>query len=310
MFIANPLQPLIDVFEPILVALHGALGSWGMAIVALTVIVRALLLPLAIRQYRSMRALADLAPEMRKITERYKDDKPRQQQAMMEFYRENKVNPAASCLPLVAQIPVFLALFYLLQDDLKFEICGERGNRACDAVRPGSADFLFIPDLTAEPTGLVLVALIVLYVGSQLLSSLLMATTQDRTQRMIFLALPFVFIPVIINFPAGLLVYWITTNLWTIVQQYALRKVVGPPRVPAPGEATAFSGLSDLFKSRAPDGRAADEGADGAAPPATRRERAKQPAGARAVPRERPRPSGPPPPPPRKGRKRRSGRRR
>ncbi len=302
--IANILQPLIDVFEPVLVGLHDALGSWGMAIVALTVIIRALLLPLAVKQYRSMRALADLAPEMKRLQDRYRDDKQRQQQAMMQFYRDNKVNPAASCLPLVAQIPVFLALFYLLQDDLKVRICGETGERACDQVQPGSADFLFIPDLTAEPTGVVLVVLIALYVGSQLLSSLLMATTQDRTQKLIFMALPFVFIPVIINFPSGLLVYWITTNLWTIVQQYALRKIVGPPRMPAPGE----GGLGALFRGGGtPDG-GEPERSDGAQAAKPRRER--QPAGARAASRpERSRPTGPPPPP-RKSRKRRSGRRR
>ncbi|MDP9399563.1 MAG: membrane protein insertase YidC, partial [Actinomycetota bacterium] len=261
--LANILQPLIDVFEPVLVALHDVFGSWGVAIVALTVIIRALLLPLAVKQYRSMRALADLAPEMKKLQDRYKDDKARQQQAMMEFYKENKVNPAASCLPLVAQIPVFLALFYLLQDDLKVRICGETGERACDEVQPGSADFLFIPDLTAEPTGLVLVALIVLYVGSQLLSSILMATTQDRTQKLIFMALPFVFIPVIVNFPSGLLVYWITTNLWTIVQQYVLRRVVGPPRMPAPGE----GGLGALFGTGRSDADGADGDGDGPAKP-------------------------------------------
>ena len=79
-----------------------------------------------------------------------------------------------------------------------------------------------------------LVALIVLYVGSQLLSTVLMSTAQDRTQRIIFLALPFVFVIFVINFPAGLLVYWITTNLWTIVQQTIVRKRLGPMRPPSP----------------------------------------------------------------------------
>ena len=96
----------------------------------------------------------------------------------------------------------------------------------------GDASFFFIPDLTDKATGSVLIVLIVLYVGSQLASTLLMSTTTDRTQRMIFLALPFVFVIFIINFPAGLLVYWITTNLWTIVQQAIIRKRLGPMRPP------------------------------------------------------------------------------
>ncbi|MBA2636674.1 MAG: membrane protein insertase YidC [Solirubrobacterales bacterium] len=311
MLLANVLQPLIDVFEPILVALHDLLGSWGMSIVALTVIIRAVLLPLAVRQYRSMRKLADHGPEMKEIQARHKDDKQRQQQALMEFYKENKINPAASCLPLVAQIPVFLALFYLLQSDLKFEICGERGDRACGDVQPGSADFLFIPDLTAEATGLVLITLLALYVGSQLVSSVLMATTQDKTQRLIFLALPFVFIPFILNFPSGLLVYWITTNLWTIVQQYALRKIVGPPRIPEPGE-SPFANMGAMF-GRGGRGSDTDEADDDAVPNGSVKSRPKTPSGARAAsatPTQRPnRPGGRPPPPPRK-RKRRSGRRR
>ena len=95
----------------------------------------------------------------------------------------------------------------------------------------GSSDasqFLFISDLTDKATGSTLAILIVLYVGSQLLSTILMSTATDRTQRMIFLALPFVFVIFVINFPAGLLVYWITTNLWTVGQGYLIRKKLGP----------------------------------------------------------------------------------
>jgi YidC/Oxa1 family membrane protein insertase len=304
---ANVLQPLIDVFEPILVALHDVMGSWGMAIVALTVVVRAALLPLAIKQYRSMRALAELAPEIKKIQNRFKDDKQRQQQEVMRFYQENKVNPFASCLPILFQLPVFFALFYLLREDLKVEICGDAipqganlGEITCDAVAPGSANFLFIPDLTDDATGWVLLALIVLYVGSQLLSSILMmSATVDKTQRMIFIALPFFFIPFIINFPAGLLVYWITTNLWTVGQQYALRKIYGAPKVPErdPNEP---SGLGALIKQATGQ---STESSSGNGAPAKKKQKAAT--GARPATRA----SGPPPPSPRK-KKKRSGRRR
>src|ERR687893_1745202 len=124
--LANIFQPLIDIFEPVLVFFHDTVGfGWGWSIVALTICVRALLLPLAVKQYRSMKALQDIAPELRKVQEKYKDDKQRQQQEVMKFYQENKVNPLASCLPLVAQLPVFISLFYLLRTDLREEICGQ-----------------------------------------------------------------------------------------------------------------------------------------------------------------------------------------
>jgi YidC/Oxa1 family membrane protein insertase len=232
--LANILQPLIDVFEPVLVFFHDDVGvSWGTSIVLLTVTIRALLLPLTLKQVKSMRALQQIAPLMKDVQTKYKEDKQRQQQEMMKLYQEHKVNPFASCLPLLAQIPVFIALFYLLQDDLRYEICPDKQPREGqgDSVPCGesaASEFLFIPDITDNATGAVLITLIVLYVGSQLVSSLLMSVSADKNQRMIFLALPFIFIPFIISFPAGLLVYWITTNVWTIVQQYIVRRTVGP----------------------------------------------------------------------------------
>lgn len=309
MILANIFQPLIDIFEPVLVFMHSIVGSWGWAIVLMTVAIRALLLPLAIKQYRSMRALSELAPEIKKLQEKYKDDKQRQQQEMMKFYQENKVNPFASCLPLVAQLPVFLALFYLLQQDLKLEICGDQlraaGKATGDALKnttcgslnpPGNPEtFLFIPDLTAKATGSVLIILIVLYVTSQLLSSILMPSTVDKTQRMIFMALPFIFVPFIIGFPAGLILYWITTNLWTVGQQVALRKIYGAPKPPEPGD-SPFSGLMDQIRGEKKEPAAATAGGGGNGSSAKASGGPKKPA-------------GPPPSSPRK-KKKRSGRRR
>jgi YidC/Oxa1 family membrane protein insertase len=294
--IANIFQPLIDFFEWILLRFHDGLGlSWGMSIIAMTVVVRAALLPLTFKQFKSMQSLAAHAPEMKKLQDRYKHDKERLNQEMMKFYRENKINPFASCLPLLAQLPVFLSLFYMLQDDLRVDICGQ----SAEPCGPGEASFWFINDLTDTASGTELAILIVLYVGSQLLSTLLMSTTTDRTQRMIFIALPFIFVIFVINFPAGLLVYWITTNLWTIVQQAIIRKRLGPIR--PPGQESGM-GLGELLRGGASGGAAADGGRD--------RQRAKdrelvgsggkQPKG---------KPSGPPPAPPRR-KKKRSGRRR
>src|SRR5918998_5277823 len=235
------LSPLITVFEWILLRFHDLGLGWGMAIIALTVVVRAALLPLTFKQFRSMQSLASHAPEMKKLQDRYRNDKERLNQEMMKFYRENKINPFASCLPLLAQLPVFLALFYLLQDDLRVDICGQ-SEEPCG---PGDASFLFIPDLTDVAPMPELLVLIVLYIGSQLASTLLMSTITDKTQRMIFLALPFFFVIFIINFPAGLLVYWITTNLWTIVQQAIIRKRLGPMRPPG---AEPGPGLGELLR--------------------------------------------------------------
>jgi YidC/Oxa1 family membrane protein insertase len=300
-FAANPLQPLINFFEQILLFFHDTVGfGWGLAIIAMTVLVRACLLPLTFKQFKSMQSLASHAPEMKKLQDKYKHDKERLNQEMMKFYRENKINPFASCLPLLAQLPVFLSLFYMLRKDLRIDICPEINPPGTANPQPcgegGDAGFLFIPDLTDKATGAVLVTLIVLYVGSQLLSTLLMSTTTDRTQRMIFLALPFFFVIFIINFPAGLLVYWITTNLWTIVQQAIIRKRLGPIRPPG---ADTGMGLGDLLRG----GSSADKPSE--------RPKAKEPALAGSGGSNPPKgkPSGPPPAPPRR-KKKRSGRRR
>src|SRR4051812_20707271 len=191
-----------------------------------------------------MQRLAHLQPQMKQLQEKYKNDKERLNQEMMKFYREEKVNPFASCLPMVAQFPVFISLYYMLRTDLRHDICPDvNGPGTPNFENPipcgshGDASFLFIHDLTDKATGATLAVLIVLYVGSQLCSSLLSMSSADRTQRMIFLALPFLFVTFVIRFPAGLLVYWITTNCWTIVQQLIIKKRLGPMRPkPAPGE--------------------------------------------------------------------------
>jgi YidC/Oxa1 family membrane protein insertase len=268
---ANPLQPLIDVCEQVLLFFHDTVGTgWGFAIILLTITVRLVLLPLTLKQVTSMQRLQLLAPEMRAIQGKYRDDKQRQQQEMMKFYRENRVNPLASCLPLLFQLPFFIALYFMLRSDLKADMCpgiegyansidksvsnvtctqfGDSAYAAAHHITVADPSFLFIPDLTAKATGAVLVVLIVLYVASQLASGLLSSASMDRNQRMIMLGLPIVFVTFIINFPAGLLVYWITTNCWTIVQQLIVRKTVGVPRRPAVATAGAPAGASALAR--------------------------------------------------------------
>src|SRR3979411_54219 len=126
--IDNAVCPLITLFESIMVFIHDNLvgGSWGLAIIGLTVVIRAALVPLTFRQLKSMQEMQRLAPQISALKEKYKADKQRQQQEIMKFYQENKINPLASCLPLLLQLPVFISLFYMLRSDLKKHICGSQ----------------------------------------------------------------------------------------------------------------------------------------------------------------------------------------
>ncbi|HEX4345766.1 MAG TPA: YidC/Oxa1 family membrane protein insertase [Solirubrobacteraceae bacterium] len=351
-----PVQWIIDALKPVLIFFHDSIGlGWGMSIVLLTVCVRACLAPLTVKQFKSMQAMVRVAPELKALQAKYKDDKQRQQQEVMKFYAENKINPFASCLPLVAQMPFFIGLFYLLRTDLRKEICGSAVDAAQKAggklapcgqlesvahhVGRGAEQFLFIPDLTDKATGWVLGVLIVLYVGSQLLSSVLTPSTADRNQRMLMYGLPFVFVFFVINFPSGLIVYWITTNLWTVTQGYVLRRRMGPISAPkvavaggpdldgsgggglmarlasATGAGKRDGGAAPAAESKPPRGETAGakSSAKGGTPAVAERKkapaRASKGAGKTAAPAATPPRDGPPPQPPRK-KKKRSGRRR
>jgi len=233
---------------------HNHVGlSWGFSIIALTILMRAILLPLTVKQFHSMQKLQRMQPQMKAIQAKYKDDKQRQQQEIMKFYKENEINPLGSCLPLVAQLPVFISLFYMLRQNLRPDICPQTQHayqlkyaamhhvslaQAAGHTTPcgpnNGAGFLFIPDLTDKATGWVLIVLLLLYVGTQLASSLMMSSPMmDKQQRNLMLLLPLVFVVIVINFPAGLIVYWITTNAWTMGQQYTVRRLIGNPVPPA-----------------------------------------------------------------------------
>jgi YidC/Oxa1 family membrane protein insertase len=370
--IEDAFGPLITLFEHILVFIHNDIlpagVSWGWAIIGLTVVVRLVLFPLFVRQMKSIVSLQRHMPQMKEIQEKYKDDKQKQSEELMKFYRENNINPFASCLPLVLQLPVLISLFYMLRTDLKKHICGEQlvshynqlplhvragyhalhvtttaklpskylSNTSCEMVAPHSAKFLFIPDLTAKATGWVLVVLLAAYVVTMVGSSLLSTATADRNQRLMAIFLPLVFTFIIIGFPAGLIVYWIATNVWTIGQGYVIRRRMPalPTAAKVPAAATgARDGGTPKGRGRqgaggggdggAPkDGGAADAGqvADegGAEVPARGlRSRVKVAAGRAATDDDvvagNGAPSAPPPsppPPPRRKKKKRSGRRR
>jgi YidC/Oxa1 family membrane protein insertase len=251
MILGSPLTPLEHAARHSLNWLHFTIGlPWAWSIVALTVIVRMLLVPLAVKQIHSMQNLQRYAPQMKEIQKKYKADKKKQNEELMKFYREHNINPAASCLPMLAQIPVFIALYYSLRH-FAHEPAKDH---------PGSLSFLhFIPSIAAHTTthwgGFVL---LFVYVTSQLASSYFMSASVDKTQRYILMFMPVVFVFVIARFPAGLVLYWVTTNLWTVGQGLITRRLI--PKTPAPA--------LPKKTSRTPPREDGDGGGDGAKPAA------------------------------------------
>jgi YidC/Oxa1 family membrane protein insertase len=223
--LVNPLTPLEDILRAVLEWLgpHGTVGlTWAWSIVALTVLVRMLLVPLTVKQIHSMQSMQAHMPEMKAIQQRYKHDKQKRNEELMKFYRDNSVNPAAPCLPILFQLPVFFALYFVLRDP-------------DELLQPGDTiSWLgFVPDITAHAnahwSGYVL---LVIYVLSQLASTYFMSATMDKTQRTLMMVLPVAFVPVLVNFPVGLVLYWVTTNLWTVGQGIVTRRLV--PKKPPP----------------------------------------------------------------------------
>jgi YidC/Oxa1 family membrane protein insertase len=221
------LEPIERPLTAILEWLHSAIGlPWAWAIIVLTLIVRVLLVPLTVKQIRSMQHLQQHAPELKAIQQKYKGDRQRMNEEVMKFYRENQINPAASCLPVLVQIPIFISLYYVLRD---FE-------RDVFPKYPGSdlGWLNIVPNITENITshwsGWLLVTI---YVASQL-GSIVFTPMPDPRQKWIMMALPFVFILFIVNatFPVGLLLYWVTTNLWTVGQGIVTRRMFPRPEPP------------------------------------------------------------------------------
>jgi YidC/Oxa1 family membrane protein insertase len=247
--LAGVLSPIERPLTAILEWLHSTIGlPWAWAIIALTVVVRIVLVPLTVKQIRSMQHLQHHAPELKALQQKYKNDRQRMNEEVMKFYRENSINPAASCLPILVQIPIFIALYYVLRD---FERDTFPHYRALGETVADLGWLNVVPSITENITshwsGWLLV---VIYVVSQLASIISMPTT-DPKQRWIMLALPFVFILFIVNatFPVGLLLYWVTTNLWTVGQGLVTRRMFPKPEPPPkrssrtpPKEAVATAG--------------------------------------------------------------------
>jgi YidC/Oxa1 family membrane protein insertase len=222
MIVFSPLTPIEHLLRDVLDWLHGTIGlPWAWSIVALTVIVRIALVPLAVRQIHSMQAMQAHMPEMKAIQQKYKADKKRQQEELMRFYRENKINPAASCLPLLAQIPVFFALYFVLREFSKHP---PKGSLSWLHIVPNIADHA-----NAHWSGYML---LVIYAASQIASTYFMSATMDKAQRWMMMVLPVFFITFLLQFPMGLVLYWVTTNLWTVGQGLITRQLVGKTSKP------------------------------------------------------------------------------
>jgi YidC/Oxa1 family membrane protein insertase len=209
------------------------------------VIVRVLIVPLTVKQIHSMQSLQAHAPEMKEIQKRYKSDKQRQQQELMRFYKENNINPMASCLPMLVQFPIFIALFYVLKGFNKHLPCPGHPIPASGphnfCVARGDFSWLghgFFPNIAAPITshwsGYLLLAI---YVGSQVASTHFMSGSAQKSQRIMMMVLPFVILPFILRFQVGLLIYWTTTNLWTVGQGLITRSLI--PKAPPPAKRTS-----------------------------------------------------------------------
>ena len=250
----NPLDLLEAPLRAVLDFFHGIGFTWGWAIVMLTLVVRLILLPLFVKQYKSARRMQEVAPQMKELQRKYKGNKKKLQEEMMAFYKENDVNPFGSCLPLLLQAPVFIALYYTL--------------RSQDFSDGTDVSFMYvIPDVSKLLTeiGWAVIPLIVVYAVSQLISSELSATANmSKNQRWLMRLLPIGIVFFIFQFPvpAGLVIYWATTNLWTAGQQLVLKR-----RIEADIEANGGTLLTPKSKdddadADADDVDAAEDGAE------------------------------------------------
>lgn len=193
----------------LLKTLHGLLGNWGWAIIALTVLIKLAFYPLSAASYRSMAKMKAVAPRLQKIKEMYGDDRQKLHQAMMDLYKTEKINPMGGCLPVLIQIPVFIALYWVL----------------LYSVEMRHAPFaLWIQDLTAPDPYYVLPVLMGL---SMIVQTKLNPTPPDPIQAKVMMIMPVVFSVMFFFFPAGLVLYWLVNNLLSILQQWRINTVLG-----------------------------------------------------------------------------------
>lgn len=206
-FLANPLFWLLD-------QIHSVVGNWGWSIVFLTILVKLAMWPLSAKAYKSMARMRKLGPEMQRLKEQYGDDRQKMSQEMMKFYQKEKINPLGGCLPILVQMPVFIALYWMLLESVELR----------------HAPFMFwIHDLSVKDPYFILP---ILMGASMFFQQLLNPTPPDPMQAKIMRMLPIVFTFFFLWFPAGLVIYWVVNNLISIAQQYVItRKIDNDPSV-------------------------------------------------------------------------------
>lgn len=266
-FITTPVSWVIVQFHAVYGKIFGAdTGwAWGLSIVSLVILIRICLIPLFVKQIKATRAMQTLQPEMKKIQERYKNDKQRQSEEMMKLYKESGTNPLSSCLPILAQSPFFFALYHVLNGIATGKTIGVIDDQLLASARkahifgaPLAAKFTDSADKVAQlgatltDVRVVTAIMIVLMSGSQFYTQRqLMTKNVDTTvktpfmqqQKMLMYVFPVMFAVFGINFPVGVLVYWLTTNVWTMGQQmYVIRNN------PTPGSKAQAAYLERLQK--------------------------------------------------------------
>jgi YidC/Oxa1 family membrane protein insertase len=214
-FFANLFGPIVSVLGAVLLYFHQTLGApWWLSIVMLTVIVRSLLFPLTVKQVKSMRAMQDLKPHMDRVRAQFKDNRQRQQEEMAKLYQEQGVNPLGGCLPILVQMPIFIGIFYVIR-----QFGGTPGRTAPEYESFTQGGILWFQDLAhADPYYI----LPIISAVTMLASTEITAKNVDPQQRWLMRLLPVGFTVFLLNFPAGLFMYWITSNLVTLVQNYVI----------------------------------------------------------------------------------------
>ncbi len=274
-FITTPVSWVIVQFHKVYGAIFGpdTGWAWGLSIVSLVILIRICLIPLFVKQIKSTRAMQTLQPEMKKIQERYKNDKQRQSEEMMKLYKETGTNPLSSCLPILAQSPFFFALYHVLNGIATGSTIGVINESLLASARkahifgaPLAAKFTDssskVESLGASLTDVrvVTAVMIILMSASQFYTQRqLMTKNVDTTvktpfmqqQKMLMYVFPVMFAVFGINFPVGVLVYWLTTNVWTMGQQmYVIHNN------PTPGSKAQAAYLERLTKHVTQHGKA------------------------------------------------------
>jgi YidC/Oxa1 family membrane protein insertase len=267
-FITGPVSWIIVQFHKLYGAIFGpdTGWAWGLSIVSLVIVIRICLIPLFVKQIKSMRNMQALQPKMKAIQERYKNDRQRQSEEMMKLYKETGTNPLSSCLPILLQSPFFFALYHVLSKIASGDTIGSLNQQLVDSAReahifgaPIAAKFMDDPgkvealNATLMDVRIVTAIMIVLMSASQFFTQrqlmqknvdLTVKTPYMQQQKMLMYIFPIIFAVMGINFPVGVLVYWLTTNVWTMGQQmYVINQN------PTPGSKAQDHYLQRLLKS-------------------------------------------------------------